>query len=569
MLQWLVEAEGIDPTRISVLGVSMGGRGTFHNTRAHPERYATGTAYIPGIAPFDESILHGNRSQNLRTTLPGSPTMEDVFNPSIPISESQRDMPFTRIIAGRADMRAEWSAERVQQFHQVNDAGFGQHVYWDERGHQPRAPGAHWDGSPRIIAQEMTRHRSNQSFPAFFNDDQDPMMEGRQPDPGDGDPAIGDPWGTWSGYYDWDLDTIDDTPRSWAATIFLVSASSFDNDVPAFDSSTADVAIRRPQQFHPAPGSVFEWTLNPSANSKGAQNGMGMVDPDGVVVIPGLTIKKTPGRLTVTSTVHEITGVLDAAGFEALVSPGSIVSVFGSFSETSSASPAIPLDTNLDGFSVTFDGEPGALFGVFGEDFGLGFHQANVQMPWHVDVSDGSVDVQVNWESDKAKVESEAFQVPAAPASPGIFQFPFGSGQAIVTNFKLSDEDDVVTGSFAQAPGTVDPLVGQTAAIGGVVTIWGNGLGRATPLPPTGDVPPVGTAPVIDKEIRVLIGGIPAVVLGAVVQPTNVGLNQVNVIVPDGVTPGDKVSVVIEVDCGDEQGFRSRGDVTIAVREAP
>jgi hypothetical protein len=40
---------------------------------------------------------------------------------------------------------------------------------------------------------------------------------------------------------------------------------------------------------------------------------------------------------------------------------------------------------------------------------------------------------------------------------------------------------------------------------------------------------------------------------------------QVNAVVPAGVTPGDMVSIVIEVDCGDGAVFRSREDVTIAV----
>ena len=39
----------------------------------------------------------------------------------------------------------------------------------------------------------------------------------------------------------------------------------------------------------------------------------------------------------------------------------------------SSTSLGIPLNTSLDGFSVTFNGQPGALFGVFGEDFGPGW----------------------------------------------------------------------------------------------------------------------------------------------------------------------------------------------------
>lgn len=566
MIQWITEAEGLDPTRISVMGGSMGGRGTFYNTRRHPERYSTGIAYIPGIAPFDASAVHGNRSQNLRTTIPGSPSMEDVFNPSIPISDSERDMPFTRIVPGRADTTsgAGWSAERVQQLHQVNDAGFGQHVYWDERGHRITAPAAHWGGSPRLTADGMTRYRSNQSFPAFFNDDQDGTVEGRQPDPGDGDPAIGELWGTWSGYYDWDGETIEDSPLHWAATIFLVSSSDFENDVPEFDSSTADIAIRRPQIFHPAPGAVFAWTLTPLLGGKGAQAGMGVVDLAGVVVIADLTITKTPSRLTVTSTVHEITGVLDAAGFQARISPGSIVSVFGNFAEITATASSIPLSENLNGFSVTFNNIPGALFGVFDG----AFDQSNVQVPWNVDVSGGKVEVKVHWKDDTNEVWSNPFEVDVALAAPGIYMFPPGTTQAIVTNFKQAG-DDVIAGSWAQAPGSIDPIEGQAAAIGSVVTIWCDGLGPVSPLPETGDVPqPPGTAPVTDKIVRVFVGGEEAQVLGAVLQSSSVGLNQVNIIVPAGVTPGDAVPIVIEVECPDGTKVRSREDATIAVRAA-
>ena len=564
MMRWIIEAEGIDPTRISVMGLSMGARGVSFTTRIYPEMYSTGIGFSGAITPREETALQGNRSQNLGTTLPGSPTMEEAFHPAIAISDSQRDRPFTRLLVGRADFA--WSAERVKQFYEVlNDAAFGQHLYWDERGHTIFAPGAHWEGSPRLTAQGMTRYRSDQSFPAFFNDDQDATLEGRQPDPGDGDPAIGDPWGTWSGYYDWDLDTIDDTPQSWAATIFLVSASSFDNDVPTFDSSTADVAIRRPQQFHPAPGSVFEWSLNPSANSKGTQNGMGMVDPDGVVVIPGLTITKTPSRLTVTSTVHEITGVLDAAGGQALISPGSIVSVFGNFVETTATASSIPLGIDLNGFSVTFNDIPGALFGVFDG----AFDQSNVQVPWNVDVSGGKVQVKVHWKDDTSEVWSDPFEVDAALASPGIYMFPPGTTQAIVTNFKQAG-DDVIAGSWAQPSGSVDPREGQPAAIEGVATIWCDGLGPVSPEPATGDLPPPGTVPLTDKTVRVFVGGVEAQVLGsAVLQPTSVGLNQINIVIPAEITPGDAVPILIEVECPDGTKLRSREDVTIAVRATP
>ena len=146
--------------------------------------------------------------------------------------------------------------------------------------------------------------------------------------------------------------------------------------------------------------------------------------------------------------------------------------------------------------------------------------------------------------------------------------FPPGTAQAIVTNFR-QEGDDVITGSWAQPPGSVDPAEGQPAAIGGVVTIWCNGLGPVSPEPATGDIPSPGTLAIADKTVRVFIGGVEAEVLGsAVLQPASVGLNQINVVIPEGVTPGNAVPIVIEVDCGDGNIFRSREDVTIAVRAA-
>ena len=261
---------------------------------------------------------------------------------------------------------------------------------------------------------------------------------------------------------------------------------------------------------------------------------------------------------------HEITGVLDAAGGQALISPGAIVSVFGNFVESTETASSIPLSENLGGFSFTFNDTPGALFGVFDGEF----DQSNVQVPWNVDVSSGKVEVKVHWKDETSEVWSDPFEVDAALASPGIYMFPPGTTQAIVTNFK-QEGDDVTAGSWAQASGSIDPVAGQPAAIGGVVTIWCDGLGPVSPEPPTGDIPPAGTVPVTNKTVRVFVGGVEAQVLGSVLQPTSVGLNQINIIVPNGVTPGDAVPIVIEVECPDGTKLRSREDVTIAVRAAP
>lgn len=166
------------------------------------------------------------------------------------------------------------------------------------------------------------------------------------------------------------------------------------------------------------------------------------------------------------ATDHLITGVCDAAGCQELISPGSIASLFGVFAEQTATAQSVPLPFNLTGFSVTFNGLPGALFGVFfRDDFGTLSDQANVQVPWDLDVSSGKVEVRVHWQGTEGEedVWSDPFEVNAAQASPGIFML---GTQAIVTNAS-SGNDDVIPGSWAQPAGFFPGLTGQPAAIGG------------------------------------------------------------------------------------------------------
>ncbi len=106
----------------------------------------------------------------------------------------------------------------------------------------------------------------------------------------------------------------------------------------------------------------------------------------------------------------------------------------------------------------------------------------------------------------------------------------------------------------------------RPAKIGGMITLWTNGLGPFSGTVPSGDVPGP-EAPILfaSKAVTVLIGGMEAHVLGAFLHSQFVALNQINAIVPEGVEPGDSVPIVIEVDCGDGKVFRSRKDVTIAI----
>jgi hypothetical protein len=299
-LDWLIENEKIDPERVCLLGGSMGGRGANYLARALPERFSAWFSRSPGNEPMPNDPLVGSTSQNVKTNLPGSPGIVDVMNLYSPISGNQRDIPFGKIVVGRADEGAAsgWRPEMVQSFVGMNATGFGCHLYWDERAHG-NSSGAHWDNSSRHKAKELTKYRNNQSFPAFFNDDQDFAIPGRQPDIGDGDPLSGDVWGTWGGYYDWDTETIVDSATKWEATVFLHNSDVNPNDVPSFDSSLADVSIRRPQHFTPAEGVPIQWNLSRLSDSRILHSGEGNVGKDSLVTIRDLTIYKDKCRLSV------------------------------------------------------------------------------------------------------------------------------------------------------------------------------------------------------------------------------------------------------------------------------
>ncbi len=132
----------------------------------------------------------------------------------------------------------------------------------------------------------------------------------------------------------------------------------------------------------------------------------------------------------------------------------------------------------------------------------------------------------------------------------------FGSGKAIAFN-----PDRTV----AQPKGSLEArgVDSRPVKIGERLDILAKGLGRIHALnesfvqegafvrPPTKSLP------------KVYIGGIEAQVLSSGWSLEFTGVDEVSVIVPEGVNPGDEVAVWVEL-----EGARSREDVTIAVADA-
>jgi uncharacterized protein (TIGR03437 family) len=256
----------------------------------------------------------------------------------------------------------------------------------------------------------------------------------------------------------------------------------------------------------------------------------------------------TPGQVF-------FTGILDGASSIPAITPGGVFQAFlrpGTVPATQTSS-AIPLSTDL-GLSILVDGRPSPLFGAFQAG---GFDQVNGVASWATP-PDGRVELTVV-PGGKGGGTPIPYSVRVTPARPGIYTFQFGVGPAIVQN--LSDF------TFAQPAGSLGSLNTRAANRGDVIIAWTNGLGPINGTVPDGDIPGLEAALLAPtKTVRVLIGGVEASIIGSpVLHPTLVALFQINAIVAQGTPTGDRVPIVIEVDCGGGHIFRSRRDVFIAV----
>jgi uncharacterized protein (TIGR03437 family) len=223
--------------------------------------------------------------------------------------------------------------------------------------------------------------------------------------------------------------------------------------------------------------------------------------------------------------------------------PGSIVSIFGTnFASSLAQASTIPLSTSLGGVSVTFNGVATPLYVVSPG-------QINAQLPFGMTGDTVSIVV------TNGSGPSDPRQIQIGGSSPGIFTDPpGGAGQGIVV-FAL--EPTV----FAAAPSQRLPSA-RPAKAGDFLTIYCNGLGAVQPAVPSGNAAP-SSPPLAETTTKpvVTIGGRQASLLFSGLVPGLVGLYQINIQVPTGVTPSSAVPLQIQMG-----NFTSSAAVTIAIQ---
>lgn len=228
-------------------------------------------------------------------------------------------------------------------------------------------------------------------------------------------------------------------------------------------------------------------------------------------------------------------GAVNAASYKkfAPLAPGSIVSVFGSnLADGENRSPSAPLLKTLGGLSLKLGSLDVPLFYASPG-------QVNAQIPFEV-----AENTTLQLRAFSKDVIASPESVTIGAVQPGIFTVDqSGAGQGAVLNTRGVLVD-------AAAP----------ASVGDVLQVFCTGLGITNPRAASGERTPVAPLHIAVHAVTARIGGLDAAVEFAGLAPGFVGLYQVNVRVPAGVTAGNSMPLVLS-----QEGVESN-TVTIAIK---
>ena len=260
---WTVKKYGIDPNRVYLSGISMGGSGTLGIGLRHGDIFAAIKANVPAIEWFE----HPMKSLGL---------------PPYALPEGTRlpDPPVTVDYSSQID---HWSIGHERLIAGMRDRKYGWMLFWGAYGH---ANADAWIAKKNDIinAFDWLSVRLDQPYPAFT----DATTDTPSPWPDD---LKGQGAGQINGFFRWEEPSADD--KGVGLVLRLATAGELRSrifQVPG--RSTATLTLRRLGKFAVKPGDRLAWTF-------GEAKGEITVGADGLVTIPSLTVTATPKRLEV------------------------------------------------------------------------------------------------------------------------------------------------------------------------------------------------------------------------------------------------------------------------------
>jgi predicted esterase len=254
-VKWTIHQYGIDPNRVYLCGNSMGGSGALGIGLRHGDLFAAIKANVPaGIEHAAQRMYFAPNSIPEKTLLPDPPVVIDY--------------------SGTNDS---WSSGHDRFAKAMNDRKYPLHLYWGPFGHA--------NNHRKILAVndlinsfDWLALKKNEAYAVFTNaSSNDPL-----------------PWpdnttekapGQVNAWFRWNVNA--DTDTSFEMALYLVTDETLNTQFTIPESATADISIRRLQQFPRTAGSTVSWQF-------GNQTGTATFDSEGVITVPKLKITAEP-----------------------------------------------------------------------------------------------------------------------------------------------------------------------------------------------------------------------------------------------------------------------------------
>ena len=230
------------------------------------------------------------------------------------------------------------------------------------------------------------------------------------------------------------------------------------------------------------------------------------LDPAGNVYIADTNNHRIREALAVP--VISQNAVVNAASYAPQLAPGVLAAVFGQHYATVSTSGAAPLPPTLGGVSVNLNGQQVPLYYV-------GPFQIDFQVPWETAAGNAAITITSNG------LTSATASVPVLTAAPGLFQD--ASGRGIVQN----GADNSLNSPSAPAK------------VGSTIVAYLTGAAPVSPGVKDGTATPISPLSGVTSSVSATIGTATAQVSFTGLTPGFVGLEQINIVVPGGLTTGD------------------------------
>jgi|SRR5579871_2612427 len=238
------------------------------------------------------------------------------------------------------------------------------------------------------------------------------------------------------------------------------------------------------------------------------------------LTVSGVTV--LPWNYDASVAPPQISQVVNAADFTQPVAPGGLISVFGAqMSPVNMATQQIPLPTALGESCLTVNGTPIPI--VF-----VSNGQINGQLPNNVG---GNATMTIRTPGGI----SDNFYFTVQPVAPSIFRSGTAGPQTGLATIVRADDGQLVTPTNPVHPGDA-------------IVIYATGLGATTPQVDAGMPAPATPLPSAITVPSVTLGGVALNVLYAGLAPGEVGVYQINAIVPPKIPQG--MNIPLEIDQG-------------------